>query len=104
VADDRVPALWGGINLGDEARAVVLVNLSCGQLAALVAAQPAVATVGELAARFFRAYADYPLVRLRLAPGEGYHLPRGGLILGGDLEGKQEVDVQLCIQQTGGGG
>jgi hypothetical protein len=64
------PQLWGGINLGDEETSVVLVLRGCS---------------------------DYPPVRLVLGPGEGCRLPRGGLILDSDLEGKQGPDVLLLI-------
>ena len=38
-------------------------------------------------------------MRLILGPGEGYRLPRGGLILGGYLGDKQEPDLLLLISQ-----
>src|SRR5262249_38791764 len=73
---------WGGINLGDEATSVVLINLSGPQLEAELRRpfpdQPSPAAVGELAAWFLRACSDYPPVRLILGPGEGYRLPQGG--------------------------
>jgi hypothetical protein len=96
----RWPGLWGGINLGDEETSVVLINLPCEQLEVELRSrfpdQPAPAA-GELAERFLRSCADYPLVRLILGPREGYRLPRAGLILSGYLEGKQEPDVMLSI-------
>jgi hypothetical protein len=99
--EQNLPRLWGGVNLGDEETSVVLVNLSCQQLAAVLHSrfpdQPAPATVGELVGQFLHFCADYPLVRLILGPGEGYRLPRGGLIVGSYLEGKQEPDVLLLI-------
>jgi hypothetical protein len=101
----RGSRLWGGINLGDEETAVVLINLLSRQLDAELRRphpdQPAPAAVGGLAERFLRSCSDYPPVRLTLGPGEGYRLPRGGLILGADLEGKQEPDVMLWISREG---
>ena len=64
----RPPGLWGTINLGDEPTSVVLLNLPCRQP-----------------------------VRLTLGPGEGCRLPRGGLILDGYSQDKQEPDVLLLI-------
>jgi hypothetical protein len=99
--EHRWPRLWGGINLGDEATSVVLINLPCRQMEAELRRrfpdQPPPATVGELAGRFLRCCLDYPPVRLVLGPGEGCRLPPAGLILDGYLEGKQEPDVLLLI-------
>jgi prolyl 4-hydroxylase len=103
----RGPRLWGGINLGDEATSVVLINLPCRQMGAGLQRRfpdrsPA-ATVGELAERFLRARPDYPPVRLTLDPGEGYRLPEGGLIVDGSPESKREPDVLLLITDAGDG-
>jgi hypothetical protein len=86
--------LWGGINLGDEAISVALVNLAAQQMHDLLAMgfpelDPA-ATHGELAERFLTHLPGYPPVRLRIEPGEGYRLPAGGLLVDGctlDMEG-----------------
>ena len=90
----RQARLWGGINLGDEAVSVVLVNLTAGQihdqLAQRCAGLPPAATLGELAERFLTSLPDYPPVRLRVEPGEGYRLPAGGILVDActlDLEG-----------------
>jgi hypothetical protein len=90
----RQARLWGGINLGDEAVQVVLVNLAAGQIHDQLAQRcpglPPAATVGELAERFLTWLADYPPVRLRLEPGEGYRLPAGGILVDActlDVEG-----------------
>jgi prolyl 4-hydroxylase len=101
VPEDARGRPWGGINLGDEATAVVFVNLTCRRMDAELRHRfpdrPPAATVGELVERFLRAFPDYPPVRLALEPGEGYRLPRDGLIVGGSPEGKQEPDVFLLI-------
>jgi hypothetical protein len=97
----RWPQPWGGINLGDEETSLVLINLSCQQLDAELHRrfpdQPSPTTVGELVRQFLRSCSDYPPVRLLLGPGEGYRLPRGGLILDAYLKEKQEPDVLLMI-------
>jgi hypothetical protein len=104
--DTREPRLWGGINLGDEATSVVLVNLTCEQMGEELSSrfpeQPP-ATIGELVERFLRASPDYPPVRLTLEPGEGYRLPEGGLVVDGSAEGKQEPDMLLLITESGRG-
>jgi hypothetical protein len=96
---------WGGINLGDEPISVVLINLSWRQLDAALRCrcpgQPSPETAGELAERFMVSCSDYPLVRLVLGPGEGYRLPRQGLILDVYPESKQEPEVLLLISHEG---
>jgi hypothetical protein len=92
--EGRRARLWGGINLGDEATSVVLVNLAAQRMHDLLAGgfpdlAPA-ATYGELAERFLRHLPDYPPVRLRIEPGEGYRLPSGGVLVDActlDMEG-----------------
>jgi hypothetical protein len=99
------PRLWGGINLGGEETSVVLVNWSCRQLDAELRRrspdQPSPAVVGELVGQFLRSCPDLPPVRLTLGPGEGYRLPRGGLILDGYAGDKQGPDVLLLISHQG---
>jgi hypothetical protein len=101
----RVPRLWGGINLGDEATSVVLINFPCQRMDAKLRRclpnQSPATTAGELTEQFLRACPDYPPVRLTLEPGEGYRLPEGGLVVDGSAEGKQELDVLLLITEGG---
>jgi hypothetical protein len=92
--EQRPARLWGGINLGDEAVSLVLVNLAAQQghdlLAPRCASLPPPATHGELAARFLTHLPDYPPLRLRIEPGEGYRLPAGGILVDActlDMEG-----------------
>lgn len=96
----RTPRLWGGINLGDEATSLVLINLTCAQMnsATSLPIQSA-ATIGELTEQFLRAFPDYPPIRMPLEPGEGFRLPRGGLVVDISAEGKQEADILLLITE-----
>lgn len=81
----HAPRLWGGFNLGDEAVQVLFVNLPAQDLAAELARrrpdEPPPATLDELARRFMTHCPDYPLVRLRIEPGEGYRVPVGGFLI-----------------------
>jgi hypothetical protein len=83
--EGRPARLWGGINLGDEGISVVLANLAAQQMYDLLARGfpdlAPVATHGELAERFLTHFPDYPPVRLRIEPGEGYRLPAGGVLV-----------------------
>jgi hypothetical protein len=95
------PGLRGGINLGDEETAVVVINLPCQQLAAHLQRrcpdQACPETVDELARCFLRSFPDCSPVRLQLKPGEGFRLPRGGLIMDGYVLHKLEPDVLLLV-------
>jgi hypothetical protein len=103
---ERRPArLWGGINLGDEAISAVLVNLAAKQIHDLLARRfpdlPAAATHGELAARFLTHLPDYPPLRLRVEPGEGYRLPAGGILMDACTLGMEGPGVLLLISDRG---
>jgi hypothetical protein len=95
--------LWAVVNLGDEDSRLVLIAVPIRGLAADLAlrhpGQPQPTTVGELVGWFLREFLDFPPIRLRLGPGEGFRLPSGGLILDGDATAKQEPDVLLLISE-----
>ncbi|HMF16516.1 MAG TPA: hypothetical protein VKE98_04880 [Gemmataceae bacterium] len=103
--EQRPARLWGAINLGNEALSVVLVNLVAQQMHDMLAqrfpALPAPCTYGELAACFLTHLADYPPIRLRLEPGEGYRLPAGGILVDACTLGTQEPAVLLLISDRG---
>ena len=93
------------MNLGDEATHVVLLNLLPTAIAALlpVAERLPVADSNALAlwADFLATVSDYPLVRVRLDPGDGLWLPDGPVVYDGDTLGKRDIDVALMIQTAG---
>ena len=103
--EGRPARLRGGINLGDEATSVVLVNLAARQVHGLLAAGfPGLApapTHGELAERFLTHLPDYPPVRLRVEPGEGYRLPAGGVLVDACTLDMEAPAVLLLIGDTG---
>jgi hypothetical protein len=101
------PRLWGGVNLGDEATALVFLNLTSPQqeqeLQQRGPGAPRPTSVGELGKAWLRTAADYPPVRLRLGPGEGVRLPDDGLILDGCPEDKREPDYSPVRLRLGPG-
>jgi hypothetical protein len=101
------PRLWGGINLGDEAVSVVLVNLAARQIHDLLAEHfadlPPATTLGELAERFLTRLPNYPPLRLRIEPGEGYRLPAGGVLVDACTLDAAEPAVLLMIGDPGEG-
>jgi hypothetical protein len=74
-------ALWGLINLGEDAASVVFLNVPAGEIPA----------------------ADYPPVRLQLGPGEGVRIPAGMLLGTAGFE-RDQPDVLLLIRLPGAGG
>jgi hypothetical protein len=94
--------LWGGINLGTEAASLVFLNLPARALRDELAARslPGVPadTLGELVRQFLALFPEYPLVRLRVEPGEGYRLPAGGLYASGCTLDQLDPDVLLLIR------
>jgi len=98
-AVDRV---LGVINLGDEATRVVLLNLTPLLMGSLLTEQgqaddTATAAI-PLPARFFAAVPTYPLVGVRLDPGDGLWLPDCGVVYDGDTRGKQDIDIVLTLR------
>jgi hypothetical protein len=91
------------INLGDEATHVVLLNLPAEVMRARLAGGGESAACSlpleALAVRFFDAFESYPLVRLRLDPGEGLWFPEADVAHDGWTGDKQEVDVVLAIRE-----
>jgi hypothetical protein len=90
------------INLGDEATRVVLLNLTPPLMGSLLAEQgqadATAAASTPLPARFFAAVPTYPLVGVRLDPGDGLWLPDCGVVYDGDTRGKQDIDIVLTIR------
>jgi hypothetical protein len=89
-AADAGSRLWGAINLGTEAASLVFLNL------------PPRALEGELVSHFLTLFPDYPLVRLRIEPGEGYRLPAGGLHTAGCTLDQADPDVWLLVRHGEG--
>ena len=72
------------VNLGDEASHIIMSNL------------PPAATTG----RSYDARSTYPLMRIRLDPGEGLWFPPCGVICDGWTREKRELDVVLTIRPS----
>ena len=94
-ASTRVAA----INLGDDATHIVVLNLPPTAIARLVGeadTAPAL-PLAELAPRFFESRPAYPLVRIRLDPGEGVWFPADVIYDGWTCE-KRELHIVLTIR------
>jgi hypothetical protein len=99
---DRTPRLWGGFNLGDEPVSLLFVNLTARQMQETLArdfpeSSPP-ATLDELGRRFLSLRPDYPLVRLRIEPGEGYRVPPGGVLIDACTLEAKDPGVLLMVR------
>ena len=90
------------INLGDEDRYFVFCNLTIAEMAERVATVDQAATVaggaGALARTFLRHYRHYPIVRLRVRPGEAYIAPTENICHDGSTEGQSGWDLSLTVR------
>jgi hypothetical protein len=95
VGDSDKERLWGAINLGDEPTSLVYLNRAPPDL--LTELGPC---SGGIADQFFMLHPEYPLIRLQVAPGEGYRLPFGGLLVDVCTLDKQQPDMLLLAQSS----
>ena len=95
----RAPVV-AAINLGDEATHIVQLNLPAAAMADLVgeAGTAPALPLADLAPRFFEMRPAYPLVRIRLDPGEGLWFPAADVVSDGWTCEKRELDVVLTIR------
>jgi|GEM_PF-1300816 len=83
------------INFGNEDRYFLFVNLTVKEIIHLV--KPAQScTNDELTRQFFELYPDYPVVKLRISPGEAYIAPTQNLIHDG-IGPKNSADIHLTF-------
>lgn len=92
---ERHARQWGRVNLGVEPASVLLINLTADQLHSQIA--PSSAILNDLSHRLLDANADYPAVRVQLAPGEGMRFPSTGLLVDGTTLGKEEPECWLVM-------
>jgi len=91
------------INLGTEDRYFVFINLGLQQIADRLdragSRRTAVAGEGSSIARaFMTAYPSYPIVKLRIAPGEAYIAPTENMVHDGCTVGKRHLDLHLSVR------
>ena len=89
------------INFGDEGAYVVLLDLPPAAMAtrleAAGVALPQGLAPAALVRRYFEAFPQQPLLRLRLEPGEGLWLSPLGVVHDGWTDGKLDLDVMLLV-------
>jgi len=98
-----------GLNIGQETRDVVFVNLSAQRMVEMTKhhlTPREIARVGQLVkeknasrfvAFFIECFPNYPVIRISLDPGEGYIMPVNNILHNGYPLDKSVVDVNLQI-------
>jgi hypothetical protein len=99
------------VNLGSEPRYLLFVNLSIGQLIASALQSMDGDRSFEMLDRtgsgtnvgrtFMRSLPEYPVVRLRVYPGEAYIAPTENMIHDDSSVGMREPDVSLSLRDIG---
>lgn len=83
------------INLGAEERYLLYINLTIGDILNFLNIQDE-CSIDSVVARFFNRYPDYPVIRLKINPGEAYIAPTQNLIHDG-IGARNNVDLHLTI-------
>lgn len=87
-------------NVGTQPREFLFINLSLRQLAESVGQRLSDCdiTTTELAQKFLSRFSEYPVVRVRIAPGEAYIAPTENIIHDGSTSGMTAEDKQLMLR------
>lgn len=90
------------VNLGREARYSLFINLPLMDMFKQLGLRDPEDIYSDwrglvLGQRFMRAWSDYPVVRLRIEPGEAYLLPTDNLIHDASTEGNRFPDITLTF-------
>jgi hypothetical protein len=90
------------INVGTEDRALLFVNLTVDQMARDMhqagygsVDQPLGTAFGQ---QFLRTFPDYPIVRLRVRPGEAYIAPTENVMHDGSTEGGHDTSWHITLR------
>jgi hypothetical protein len=92
------------INLGDEVNYISFINLTLLRIFEVLNLEqtcPSIETASwasVVAKQFMATFPTYPIVKIGLAPGEGYIVPAGNIIYDRDTLGKIEPDINLSIR------
>ncbi|MGF1580835.1 MAG: hypothetical protein ACFCD0_15845 [Gemmataceae bacterium] len=102
-SESIAPRLWGGINLGVEPVVLSFLNLPpkvmAQRLADVDTTTPIPTTIGKLGQRFLRACSNYPVVGLKIEPGEGFRFPVDGVLVDGWLGANTDPTLLLLIRE-----
>jgi len=88
------------INLGPVDRHFIFLNQTASGMAAMLeqANLQVAPDVGAIGAAFMSAFPDYPIVRLRLRPGEAYIAPTENILHDGNSAGVRDTNHYLSIR------
>jgi hypothetical protein len=90
------------LNAGLEARYFLFVNLTVGQVRAMAPEAPAsanrLADLHGAVTGFLRRHPHYPVIRLRVEPGEAYIAPTENIVHDGSTAGSRALDLALVVR------
>ena len=90
------------INLGQEDRYFLYVNMTLGEIYQHVSHHPefnsTIYKQSKLASTFFKLYPDYPVIRVRVSPFEAYIAPTENIIHDGSTQGINSPDVTYTVR------
>ena len=91
------------INKGRGDRFLMFLNLSIRQILDLVTTSSQETSVGkygdpDVGNALMKRFPSYPVVRVRIRPGEAYIAPTENIIHDGSTEGNKHADVQLTLR------
>jgi hypothetical protein len=84
------------INIGTEVRYLMFINLTASQIYHLLN-QPSINNVNTLLRTFLQQYPQYPVLRIKIHPGEAYIAPTEAIIHDGTTLEKTHVDVSFTV-------
>ena len=94
------------LNLGVEPRYFLFVNLNMQHILNLVMAHgdteinQHTSGMSRLGLTFMEKYPEYPVIRLRVEPGEGYIAPTDNIIHDGSTEGTKALDIIFTVRSN----
>lgn len=89
------------INLGEETRRLLMVNIPAPQLLELMGASDTEGVPGDVAPRFLAAFPHYPVVSVQLLPGEGYVMATRYVLHDGSSIGQTGDDYTMLVSCRG---
>jgi hypothetical protein len=90
-------------NLGNEKRFFLFINLGIDEIVSKIKAEhnatiDEVICMDDIVTLFLELYPEYPVLKLKVEPGEGYLAPTEYIIHDGYNAGNKEMDIRLTLR------
>jgi hypothetical protein len=88
------------LNLGKEDRYLLFINLTVADILQLIESlgEAKITSANALKNRFLKLYPDYPVIKVRVSPGEAYIAPTENMIHDGSSLGQNSCDLHLTVR------